>query len=238
MQPDWLTTLRASPDDRDEAWVVLEGRGMIEAALAGWWEVAGVLIAEEHPWEVPAWSGLEVIRGSRAELGELADPGRHAGVLGLAKRPSETAEVAVFMRALEPDALLVVCPRLTDPALAGMLLRQAAAHGATAVLFGAEGVSPFDPVAISSSEGEVFRLPVRVADGGQLLRSLKAAAVHLIGLEAGHETTALPSSAGRRALVVGDPVNGLGPFWRMACDQRVSGEAEWLLGQLAAGDGV
>ena len=80
---DWQTTLCEQLTDCRNPWVVLEGQGMVEAALAGWWEVAGVMISEAHSWEVPVWSGMEVARMAPAELDRLADVSIHGGVLGL-----------------------------------------------------------------------------------------------------------------------------------------------------------
>lgn len=235
MEPEWLNLLREQATGRRDPWVFLEGRPAIEAALAGWWEVVGVVMDEALSWELPAWSGLEVKLVPAGEMELLGNPARHAGVLGLARMPAETAEVATFARSLEADALLVVCPKLADPEFAGVMTRRAAAIGAAGVLFGMDGASPFDPVAVAASEGAVFRLPVRVADGGLILRSLKAAGVDLTGWEAGEnsgsgEPLILP---GRRALVVGDPEAGLGPFWRAACDRRSGGDPEVLLRSLA-----
>ena len=235
MEPEWLNLLREQATGRRDPWVLLEGRPALEAALAGWWEVAGVVIDEALPWELPAWSGLEVMRRPAEELKQWGHPDRHGGVLGLARLPTETAEVATFARSLEADALLVVCPKLLDPGFAGVMVRHAAAIGAAGVLFGMDGASPFDPVAVAASEGAVFRLPVRVADGGLILRSLKAAGVDLTGWEAGEISGSGDSLtlSGRRALVVGDPEAGLGPFWRAACDRRSGGDPEFLLRSLA-----
>lgn len=232
MEPEWLNLLRDPATGRREPWVLLEGQAILEAALAGWWDVAGVVLDEERTWEVPAWSGLEVIRAPACELERLGDPARHDGVLGLARMPAETAEVATFARSLEADALLVVCPKLVDPGFAGRMTRQAEAIGAAGVLFGMDGASPFGPLAVAASEGAVFRLPVRVADGGLILRSLKAAGVDLTGWEAGGIPGAGDLVSGRRALVVGDPEAGLGPFWRAACDRRSGGDLEVLLRSL------
>jgi len=232
---EWMNLLRAS--GCGPPWVVLEGRMAVEAALAGWWEVAGVMMDESHPWDVPVWSGLEVVRTTADELARLGDPGRHAGVLGLAREPAETREVAAFCKSLEAGALLVVAPRLADPALVGRLMAQAESAGAAGVLFGAEGASPFGAEAVEASGGAVFRLPVRVADGGQLLRSLKAAAVDLTGWEPDGGPSAPAPSSGRRALVLGDPVGGLGPFWRAACDRRGGGDWQPQMKAMAAAGG-
>lgn len=234
MEPEWLNLLRDQAAGRRDPWVLLEGQATLEAALAGWWEVAGLMIDESHPWEVPAWSGLEVVRKPAGELERLGNPARHAGVLGVARQPAETAEVAAFARSLDPDALLVVCPKLVDPGFAGNVMRHADAIGAAGVLFGTEGTSPFDATAVAASAGAVFRLPVRVADGGLILRSLKAAAVDLTGWEAGGNAVGDDWLPGRRALVVGDPGAGLGPFWRAACDRRGGDDLETLLRNFAA----
>ncbi|HEY1123199.1 MAG TPA: TrmH family RNA methyltransferase [Haloferula sp.] len=229
---NWQTILSEELISPRGPWVVLEGQGMVEAALAGWWEVSGVMISEDHSWEVPVWSGMEVDRQAPEEMGRLADAAIHGGVLGLAKQPSETGEVATFLRSLDAEALLVVCPRLDDPKVAGDVIRLAAEHEAAGVLFGAEGVSPFHVEAVRAAGGALFQLPIRIADGGLLLRSLKAAGVELCGWEqeafSGDAVT-----EGRRALVMGDPEKGLGPFWKAACDRQVGGEVAAALDELA-----
>ncbi|MCW1924346.1 hypothetical protein OKA05_17400 [Luteolibacter arcticus] len=232
MTDDWQTTLREQLAAPQDPWVVLEGQGMVEAAIAGWWEVAGVMVAEDHSWEVPVWSGMEVAREAPAEMDRWADASIHGGVLGLARQPSETGEVATFLRSLDAEALLVVCPRLDHPTVVGEVIRLAADHNAAGVLFGAEGVSPFHVEAVRAAADALFQLPIRVADGGLLLRSLKAAGVELCGWEqAGFSGEA--ATTGRRALVMGDPEKGLGPFWRAACDRQVGGEVGAVLKELA-----
>lgn len=230
MEPEWLATLLSQIERRSDPWVLLEGQATVEAALGGWWEVPGVLLSEDHPWEAPAWSGLESLRKPQEILGGLADPARHEGVLGLGKMPNETADVAAFVKGLEAAALLVVCPRAIGAEQMGELARLAEAHGAAGILFGAEGGSPFEPEAVAASQGAVFRLPVRIADGGQLLRCLMAGGFFLIGLEEGGaawDPDAAPVE-GRRAVVIGGE-DGLGPFWRMACGVKVAAGVEEVL---------
>lgn len=230
-RPDWLRRVLEGAGDGGEPWILLEGREAVAAALAGWWEVAGLLVAEVVEAEFGAWSGLEVERCAAVELARIGDPARHGGVVGWAKRPAETAEVAAFVRGLDAAARLLVFPRVEDPWRAGDLIREALRQGVAGVLCGAEGRSPFAPEVVHASAGSVFRFPVRLADGGQLLRSLKAAGYELVGLEGAGERVPPDAAEGRRAVVVGDPVKGLGPFWRAACDRVVAGDArDWLSG--------
>lgn len=236
VEPDWLTTLRTQIDNRNDPWVVLEGLTSVEAAIAGWWEVPGVLVAEDHSWEAPVWSGLELLRKQRHEMDDLADPAAHEGVLGLAKLPNETGDVAAFMKGLELEALLVVCPRLDDPELIGTIVRGAEAFNAAGVIFGAEGMSPFEPEAVRASDSAVFKLPVRIADAGMVLRCLLTAGFQLIGLDDSEDSipaSHLPDLASRRALVLGEEDGRLGRFWRSACNLRVRGDADTVLSHLA-----
>lgn len=200
---------------------MLEGRHAVEGALGGWWDVAGVLAGEEISWEPPDWSGLDLLRRPREEIEEIAGYAFHRGVLGLARRPEETGDVAALLEELPADALIVVCPMLSDPAIAGAVIRNAAALGAEAVIFGAEGISPFERKAVRASAGALFRLPVRVADGGQVMRCLKAGGFSVVGAACGDDASDLTThepTAGRLALVIGSETDGLSSFWKAACD--------------------
>lgn len=230
VDPEWLPILRSQLEQRRDPWVLLQGQAQVEAALAGWWEVPGVVVAEGHAWEPPLWSGLELLRLPSAELDAMGDPARHAGVIGLAKLPKETVEVAAFVKGLEPDALLLVCPRAGDPAALGEWIRMAVAADAAGILIGAEGTSPFEPEAVAASQGEVFKLPVKVADAGLLLRCLMAGRFYLLGL-GGDDAAEVEAPEGRRALVVPGE-GGLDGFWRKACDHLVSAAVDDALKML------
>ncbi|MGB6223528.1 TrmH family RNA methyltransferase [Haloferula sp.] len=220
--PDWINELKSQIHQREDPWVVLEGRAAVEAAVAGWWDLKGILASEACGWEPPLWSGLELLKRPHDTLEAFANSAHHGGVIALARQPDETGNVAGLMAELESDALVVVCPSLVEPTTAGEIIRNAAALGAKAVIFGREGASPFDQRAVKASAGALFRIPVRVADGGQALRCLKGAGFQLIGAEAGAGTKPVDSAEiepGRIALVLGSEDGGLGPFWKAACDE-------------------
>ncbi len=236
MEPEWLTILRTQIEERSDPWVLLEGQTSVEAALAGWWEVPGVLVAEDHPWEAPVWSGMELLRRQRNEIDDLSDAGLHGGILGIAKIPGETGDVAAFLKGLDPEALLVVCPRLDDPWMIGEILRGAEAFDAAGVIFGSEGMSPFEPPAIRAAGSSVFKLPVRIADSGLVLRCLLAGRFQLVGLDESPDSVTvgdLPVLGPRRALVLGDEDGKMGRFWRSACSVRICGDADTALSHLA-----
>jgi tRNA G18 (ribose-2'-O)-methylase SpoU len=236
VEPEWLTILRTQLEERSDPWVLLEGQTSVEAALAGWWEVPGVLVAEDHPWEAPVWAGLELLRRQRDEIDDLSDAGLHGGVLGLAKIPGETGEIAAFLKGLPAEALLVVCTRVGDSWATGQIMRGADAFDAAGVIFGAEGASPFEPETIREAGESIFKLAVRIADGGVILRCLLAAGFQLIGLEDGAgsmDAKKLPALAPRRALIIGDEAEGLGKFWKSACNLCVRGDVDSVLSHMA-----
>ena len=112
----------------------------------------------------------------------------------------------------------------TEGEQAGAIVKSAAALGAKAVIFGSEGVSPFERSSVRASSGAVFRVPVRVADAGQILRCLKTAGFQLFGgtVSAGSVPLArLEFDPGRMAVVIGSEDDGLGSFWKAACDSLV-----------------
>ena len=210
--------------ERRDPWVVLEGRQAVEGALGGWWDVVGVVAANENAWEPPDWSGLDLLRKPHEEMKEIAGDESDHSVLGLARQPEETADVASLFGELPADAMIVVCPMPSDAAQAGALIRNAAALGAEAVIFGAEGVSPFERRAVQSSAGALFRIPVRVADGGQVVRCLKAGGFLLVGEGSREDAVELPEldpPEGRVALVLGSEADGLSSFWQAACDELI-----------------
>ncbi len=63
-----------------------------------------------------------------------------------------------------PDtgALVVVLVDVRDPGNAGTVLRAADAAGATAVVFAAESVDPYNPKTVRASAGSVFHVPFTV----------------------------------------------------------------------------
>lgn len=223
-EPEWVNELKEQIRQRQDPWVVLEGKQAVEAAVAGWWDVSGILAGENCEWEPPDWSGLELLRRPEVFFEDFASISSHGGVLGLAKLPDETANLAGLIAELDSDALVMVCPRLHDGLQVGLVIRNAAALGAKAVIFGREGVSPFEQVSVKASSGAIFRVPVRVADGGQILRCLKMAGFQLIGRAQEENSVPLDRlelDPGRHAVIIGAEGEGLGSFWKAACDSLV-----------------
>jgi TrmH family RNA methyltransferase len=69
----------------------------------------------------------------------------------------------------DPGALVVVLVDVRDPGNAGTVLRAADAAGATAVVFAAESVDPYNPKTVRASAGSIFHVPFTVRPDPALL---------------------------------------------------------------------
>ena len=78
------------------------------------------------------------------------------GIAALVELPAYKLEQIVAA----PKPLLVVACRLQDPGNLGTMMRTALAFSASAFLTLQETVSPFNPKAVRSSAGAIFRLPL------------------------------------------------------------------------------
>jgi TrmH family RNA methyltransferase len=133
-----------------------------------------------------------------------------------------------------PPWPVLVLVDVADPGNAGTLLRSAEAAGATAVVFCAGSVDPFNPKTVRSSAGSLFHVPV--VDGVEaraVLAALGAAGVHRVGTVArGGVALAEARLEPPVALVLGSEAHGLPDGLDALLDERVTipmaGRAESL----------
>jgi TrmH family RNA methyltransferase len=76
----------------------------------------------------------------------------------------------------DPGSLVVVLVDVRDPGNAGTVLRAADAAGATAVVFAAESVDPYNPKTVRSSAGSLFHVPFTVRPDPAAVAAALAAA--------------------------------------------------------------
>jgi TrmH family RNA methyltransferase len=109
------------------------------------------------------------------------------------------------------NLLLLVACGIQDPGNLGTLMRSAAAFGASALFTLHETVSPFNPKAVRSSAGAIFRLPVLAGlDANELLNRLRTAQVRIIAADR-HSPSPLDQAdlRGSLAIMVGREASGL-----------------------------
>ena len=139
-------------EDKGE-WFVAEGRWVVDALLAGNFEVDSIVVVggqhEDLLEKIP--DGVRILRPSKEKIGKILGFTFNRGVLARARRP-ESAQMEAA------EGLIVVCPELADASNLGAIIRCAAAFGATGVAVErGRGASPYARKAIRASSGMVFR---------------------------------------------------------------------------------
>jgi TrmH family RNA methyltransferase len=146
-----------------EGWLAVEGPFLMEEALKAAPHVTthSVLVASGA---VEKFSALLERLPAETELTQVPDrlfesvaqTQSPQGIAALVEVPAYKLEQVVAA----PNPLVVVACRLQDPGNLGTMMRTALAFSATAFLTLQETVSPFNPKAVRSSAGAIFRLPL------------------------------------------------------------------------------
>jgi len=199
-----------------EGWLAVEGPFLMEEALAAApaARTHGVLVAESGGAKfagiierLPAEA--EAVQVPDRLFEQVAQTQNPQGIAGLVELPAHNLDAILRRRNL----LLLVACGLQDPGNLGTLMRSAAAFGASALITLEETVSPFNPKAVRSSAGAIFRLPVLTGlAANELLPRLRAARVRIIAADR-HSPSPLDQAdlRGSLALMVGREASGLPP---------------------------
>jgi 23S rRNA (guanosine2251-2'-O)-methyltransferase len=189
-----------------------------------------------------------VVRGRHARLGRLLRLAREQGVpvshvardvlarklgrrtvhQGVAARvaswsyasPDDLCDAA----ADDPDALLVLVDRVTDPRNLGAILRTAAGAGVRGVLLASEETAGLTPVVLKTSAGAVERVPVaREPKPGTRLEALRERGFEVVALDPGGDPVWEGSPlTGRVIFVAGGEEAGPSRGVLRACDRRLA----------------
>lgn len=156
-------------------------------------------------------------RVRQADLLDLADTRTSQGVLVVAATPRWRLE------ALEPaaSATVLVLDGVQDPGNLGTLARSAAAFGCHALLCLPGTVDPWNPKAVRSSAGALFRMPVVQAAMEEAAEWLIGADFTILGADASGDPVERMEMSRRVALVVGNEGAGLGEPARSLCSRLV-----------------
>src|SRR5690348_2694800 len=209
-----------------DGWLCGEGPHFLEEALkpGSRATVRSVLVSAEAAnkhaellGRIPAESELAQIPDRLFH--QIAGTRTPQGVAAIA----ELHAVDVKAVAASRNAILVIACGLQDPGNMGTIIRSADALGASAVVALTGTVNPFNPKAVRSCVGSIFRMPVVAgAKSGDVFRLLRDSRVRILGTDP-RGTIALSSANlhGSIALLVGQEAAGLPP--------EISREADELL---------
>ena len=226
---DAVRDLRTPRGRREQARFAFEGSTLLAEAVAG-----RVALGEVYATEAGYASIDAALRGgiacpvyfiSERAMARISDLETPPGLLATA--PVRLAEASTLLAGGGPVLLLA---GIADPGNAGTLLRSAEIFGLGAVLFGEDGVEPYNPKVVRGSMGAIFRLRIG---------SIAAASVAALAASAGYTVVATDRSGGplpafafpdRLLLAVGNERRGVGgwlPGWdaAVAIPQPGAGES-------------
>lgn len=203
--------------------MVLEGRHLVRRYLEKGSQPLGVVCVPSAYEEFKNMSDghYEVIALTEPELGNLVGFPFHRGVLALANRPS-FIPLGEAIESNQPNRLIVSCPRITDEANLGAILRTSLALGLNLVLLGPGSADPFSRKALRTSMGASFDIKLALCSEQDLL-DLKSRGFRITG--AALCPGAIPLSAYRpgskQIVVFGHETEGLPSELRELCDDFV-----------------
>lgn len=233
--------LHQRPARRAEGAFVVEGAGVVDAALEAGAELEELYAAPEAETACPELleraraAGLSVLWLADGVLERISDTVTPQPVLAVARRQPFT------LRQLAGADLVVVGIDVRDPGNAGTLVRSAEAAGSQGVVFCRGSVDVTNPKTVRASAGALFSVPV--VEGGdpqEVLGVLGDLGLVRIGATArGGDLPERADLTGRVALVFGNEAHGLPASVSGSLDRLVTipmaGRAESLnLGMAAA----
>lgn len=227
-------SLKERKGRRETGCFLVEGRKMVEEALASAFPVEAILIDDarlgEHalPEQIPAYALPAHV------LAAVCDTKTPQGIAAVVRR-SESAAAG---------ERLVVLDGVQDPGNVGTIIRTADAAGFNGVLLSGQCADAFSPKVLRATMGSIFRMSLHVTDAlPARLETLKERGFHIISSqldgEPFYDYAAARDRSAPFALVIGSEGNGVTPEVQRLATHRVRlpmrGGAESLNAAVAAG---
>jgi tRNA G18 (ribose-2'-O)-methylase SpoU len=218
-------TLRRQADHIREGIFVAEGEKVVRRLLASPIEAVSLLVTPEWYDRIRAdvarahGSAITVYHADRSLLESIVGFHVHQGIMAVGRVPPSPS-----IEELPHPLLLVAMDGLTQSENVGVVVRSAAALGASAVVAGGNSCSPYLRRAVRNSMGTVFRLPViHVQALAPFLVSLRNNSSTRILAADAHEgkNPAESDMKGNLCLVLGSEEAGIAREVREVCDDAV-----------------
>lgn len=213
---------------RESGCFLVEGRKMVEEALASAFDVETVLVQE----------GMELPDGLTMPVYELP-----AHVLAAVCNTKTPQGIAAVVRMKEQSALgkhIVVLDGVQDPGNVGTIIRTADAAGLDGVLLSTQCADVFSPKVLRATMGSIFRMNLRTTDDlpGELTKLREKGYSILSSQLDGTPFYEREKVAEQFALVIGNEGNGVSEQVQQTATHRVRlpmrGGAESLNAAIAA----
>jgi TrmH family RNA methyltransferase len=161
------TVRRLAHPRRREDRFLLEGRKLLQDALASGVEIERILVSSRVPEReriALRAPGIEITEVSDRLFGQLSSLEFPQGFLALARRPERS------LTELRPEGFIVVSAGIQDPGNLGAVARVAEAAGSPAMVVLRGSCDPFGPKALRGSMGSLLRVPVYEARDEEAVR--------------------------------------------------------------------
>jgi 23S rRNA (guanosine2251-2'-O)-methyltransferase len=188
--------------------------------------------------------GLTVAFRDRSALDQLAEGGRHQGVVARVRerQPGDDNDLAELLDGLTEPALLLILDAVTDPHNLGACLRTAEAAGVHAVVAPRDKAAGLTPVVRKVACGAAELVPfMQVTNLARTLKQLKEQGIWVVGtsLEDGAKPFFDTDLKAPVAIVMGAEGSGLRRLTAELCDHLayipMAGQIESLNVSVAAG---
>ena len=221
-------TLRQSDEHRTAGIFVAEGDKVVRRLLESHFGVVSLLLPERRLAELEPLiraraEDVPVYIVELAELEKLTGFPFFQGVLAVGKIP-RTETVASVLSAISAPRLFVAIDGLTNSENVGLVIRNAAAFGAHALVVDRSSASPFLRRAVRNSMGVIFKLPiVEVNALRDALDELRRAGVRVIAAHPHTDARTIRDADFTRdcCVVLGSEGVGISAAVLAACDEAV-----------------
>jgi TrmH family RNA methyltransferase len=226
---DAVAALRTSAGRAEAARFIIEGPTMLEEAARAGIAIEAVYATEAgHDKFARLLDSLDVpiyLLPDRA-LAKLSDLETPPGILAV------TAQ-----RLLDPEAVVdgsgpvLLLAGISDPGNAGTLLRSAEIFGVERVLFGEDGIDPYNPKLVRGSMGAIFHLKLAKIGPERLAPLAQAAGYTVVAADAAGEPLERFTFERRSIVAVGHERRGVTawlPSWDAAVSIPQRGEGQSL----------
>lgn len=224
-------SLKERKGRRETGCFLVEGRKMVEEAIASRFPVEAILVDAARiadfdlPGDLPLYTMPEHV------LAAVCDT----------KTPQGIAAVVRMVNSAELGDKLVAMDGVQDPGNVGTIIRTADAAGIEGVVLSTQCADVFSPKVLRATMGSIFRMGIVVTDDlPHALETLKASGSSVISSQLDGEPFYERSPVGEKfCLVIGSEGNGVSPQVQRVATHRVKlpmrGGAESLNAAVAAG---
>lgn len=216
-------TLRRPLDHQRAGIFVAEGGKVVQRMIDAGIEIVSLLMTPEWRTRISAAGNYPVFLAPQSLLETVVGFPLHQGVMGIGRIPAQPALDQVLDSAAPPWMLLAL-DGLVHAENVGVVVRNAAAFGAHALLYDRTSSHPYLRRAVRNSMGAIFRLPaIDAGDLAQFLPALRKRNIKVVAAApAGGKNIADIDFTDNICIVLGNEGAGISERVLSACDCSVA----------------